>query len=210
MTRLFQRQKAARLAIAAVCVVNGCGPKAAPQVTAIPVPPPYEQKFAAILRLEDERQLRSVSGDLLQLMQDTDPRLRRRAALAAGRVKLPDGIPVLTTLLSSDPDPEVEQMAAFALGLIGDDDGERCARQGAGGSESSHSRSSRRSAWADWPEGVGAGDWRHDGRPLQRGCAERGARRRDRLSRCRRRSRRFDSGCMRWFGSAPTTRWPRP
>jgi cyclophilin family peptidyl-prolyl cis-trans isomerase/HEAT repeat protein len=119
MTRMFQ-QKTAALALAAACVCNGCGPKAAPQVTAIPVPPPYEQKFAAILHLEDERQLRSASGDLLQLMQDSDPRLRRRAALAAGRVKLADGIPVLTTLLSSDPDPEVEQMAAFALGLIGD------------------------------------------------------------------------------------------
>jgi cyclophilin family peptidyl-prolyl cis-trans isomerase/HEAT repeat protein len=84
------------------------------------VPPPYEQKFAALLRLEDERQLRSGGGDLLQLMQDPDPRLRRRAALAAGRVKLPEALPVLTTLLSSDPDPEVEQMAAFAIGLIGD------------------------------------------------------------------------------------------
>jgi cyclophilin family peptidyl-prolyl cis-trans isomerase/HEAT repeat protein len=106
--------------LAAACAFNGCGPKAAPQITPKAVPPSYEQKFAAILHLEDERQLRSTAGDLLLLMQDSDPRLRRRAALAAGRVRLPEGVAGLTTLLSGDPDPEVEQMAAFALGLIGD------------------------------------------------------------------------------------------
>jgi HEAT repeat protein len=43
--------------------------------------------------------------------------MRRRAALAIGRTKLPQGVPLLTPLLSSDPEPEVRQMAAFALGL---------------------------------------------------------------------------------------------
>ena len=119
MTRVFHR-KASALALAAACVLSNCGPKAAPVIIAKPVPPTYVQKFSAILRLEDERQLKSAAGDLLALMQDNEPRIRRRAALATGRVKLPEGIPVLTTLLSSDPDPEVEQMAAFALGLIGD------------------------------------------------------------------------------------------
>lgn len=119
MCRSF-RHPAAVLALATACVAGGCGPKAAPQIIAKPAPPTYEQKFGVILRLEDERQLKSAAGDLLALMQDNDPRIRRRAALATGRVRLPDGIPVLTTILSSDPDPEVEQMAAFALGLIGD------------------------------------------------------------------------------------------
>ncbi len=108
------------LALAAAWALNGCGPKAAPQIAPRVVPPTYEQKFTAILQLEDERQLKSAAGDLLALMQDADPRVRRRAALAAGRVKLADGIPGLTTLLSSDRDPEVVQMGAFALGLIGD------------------------------------------------------------------------------------------
>ena len=36
-----------------------------------------------------------------------------------GRVGLPDGVPPLVALLA-DADPEVRQMAAFALGLIGD------------------------------------------------------------------------------------------
>jgi len=45
--------------------------------------------------------------------------VRRRAALAIGRVGLPDGVPPLVALLA-DSDQEVRQMAAFALGLIGD------------------------------------------------------------------------------------------
>ena len=46
-------------------------------------------------------------------------RVRRRAALALGRVGLPAAIPTLQQALQ-DQEPEVRQMAAFALGLIGD------------------------------------------------------------------------------------------
>ncbi|MGH9385975.1 MAG: HEAT repeat domain-containing protein [Vicinamibacterales bacterium] len=116
MTSVFPRTAA--LALTVAC--SACGPQVAPQIPSKPAPPTYEQKFGVILRLEDERQLRSAAGDLVALMQDADPRLRRRAALAAGRVRLVEASAGLTTLLSSDPDPEVEQMAAFALGLIGD------------------------------------------------------------------------------------------
>jgi cyclophilin family peptidyl-prolyl cis-trans isomerase/HEAT repeat protein len=118
MTRGLHRT--ATLALMATVVLNGCGPKAAPQISAAPAPLTYEQKLGIILQLEDERHLQSQAGDLLALMRDQDPRLRRRAALAAGRVRMVDAIAGLTALLSSDPDPEVEQMAAFALGLIGD------------------------------------------------------------------------------------------
>jgi cyclophilin family peptidyl-prolyl cis-trans isomerase/HEAT repeat protein len=54
------------------------------------------------------------------MLSDKEARVRRRAALAIGRVGLPDGVPPLVSLLASDTDPEVRQMAAFALGLIGD------------------------------------------------------------------------------------------
>jgi HEAT repeat protein/cyclophilin family peptidyl-prolyl cis-trans isomerase len=57
--------------------------------------------------------------DLTRLLADREPRIRRRAALAIGRVGLTDGIPPLVELLS-DAEAEVRQMAAFALGLIGD------------------------------------------------------------------------------------------
>jgi HEAT repeat protein/cyclophilin family peptidyl-prolyl cis-trans isomerase len=54
------------------------------------------------------------------LLKDGEARIRRRAALAVGRTRLPAGVAPLTALLSSDTDPEVRQMAAFAMGLIGD------------------------------------------------------------------------------------------
>jgi cyclophilin family peptidyl-prolyl cis-trans isomerase/HEAT repeat protein len=80
----------------------------------------FEQKMRWILQLEDERQLRGGGGDLLTLLTDQEARVRRRSALALGRVRLPEAIPSLTTMLQSEADPEVKQMAAFALGLIGD------------------------------------------------------------------------------------------
>ena len=57
--------------------------------------------------------------DLTVLVTDSEARIRRRAALAIGRVGLPAGVqPLVATL--SDSDPDVREMAAFALGLIGD------------------------------------------------------------------------------------------
>ena len=118
-----------------------------------PPPPPaptisFEQKMAWILQLEDQRLLRlppppapvevpvkqgrrpivappapSSSPDLVVLVRDAEPRLRRRAALAIGRVRLKEGVqPLVGTL--SDTDPDVRAMAAFALGLIGDSSAE--------------------------------------------------------------------------------------
>jgi len=96
-----------------------------------------------ILRLEDQRILRespppppaevvTVKGrkpapppppvaypDLINLLNDSEARIRRRAALAIGRVGLPAGVQPLVPKLS-DSDPDVREMAAFALGLIGD------------------------------------------------------------------------------------------
>ena len=57
--------------------------------------------------------------DLVRLVGDEEARVRRRAALALGRVGLRDAEQPLVRLLA-DLDPEVRQMAAFALGLIGD------------------------------------------------------------------------------------------
>ena len=99
--------------------------------------------MATILRLEDARILRepppsipppeprnrrereaaaaaaAARPDLVKMLTDREARIRRRAALAIGRVGLRDGIAPLEGLLA-DADPEVRQMAAFATGLIGD------------------------------------------------------------------------------------------
>jgi len=58
--------------------------------------------------------------DLIGALSSTDARVRRRAALAVGRVGLAEGVAPLAQLLGREGDPEVRQMAAFALGLIGD------------------------------------------------------------------------------------------
>jgi hypothetical protein len=119
------------LVLAAGCAASA-PPPAAPVVT-------YEQKMAWILRLEDQRLLRDpqppveepppttaargaavapTAPDLVRLLADGEARIRRRAALAIGRVGLPEGIPPLIEVLASDAEPEVRQMAAFAIGLL--------------------------------------------------------------------------------------------
>jgi len=60
-----------------------------------------------------------VIADLTTLASDSDPRIRRRAALAIGRVGLAEGAGAVKPLLA-DADPDVRQMAAFALGLLAD------------------------------------------------------------------------------------------
>ena len=109
--------------------------------------PTFEQKSAWILRLEDQRILRdsapavapppppaaargrtappaqaaapAPTADLVRLLGDEEARIRRRAALAIGRVGLAEGVAALVPVLN-DAEAEVRQMAAFALGLIGD------------------------------------------------------------------------------------------
>ncbi|HET9704832.1 MAG TPA: HEAT repeat domain-containing protein [Vicinamibacterales bacterium] len=99
----------------------GCASTPAPAPDpAAPVQAAFEQKMRWILQLEDQRLLRGSGGDLTTLVTDAAPRVRRRAALAIGRVRLPEGVAALTGVLQADADPEVRQMAAFALGLIGD------------------------------------------------------------------------------------------
>ena len=130
-----------RISVFAVVVAaawaGGCA--SAPKPIQSPEPT-YEQKLAAILRLEDQRLLRAPAvapppvpagragsvvaaapppPDLLQWLHDPEARVRRRVALAVGRVGLAEGAAPLAALLR-DPEAEVRQMAAFALGLLQD------------------------------------------------------------------------------------------
>jgi len=102
----------------------------------------WDDKLAWILRLEDQRLLREPNPpapivlrpatrrlpaivaplpptDLIRLLGDPEARVRRRAALALGRVGLKDAVAPLSGLLA-DEEIEVRQMAVFALGLLAD------------------------------------------------------------------------------------------
>jgi HEAT repeat protein/cyclophilin family peptidyl-prolyl cis-trans isomerase len=122
-------------------LVGGC---ASVRLTPPPAPAApvitYAQKLSWILRLEDQRVLRDpiaprqprgAAGvvdtvaappvaDLIALVADADPRVRRRAAQAIGRVGLGAGVRPLVVALTADREPEVRQMAAFSLGLLRD------------------------------------------------------------------------------------------
>ena len=132
------------IAAASLVVLSACVSTPPPKLPEAPQVP-EQQKMAWILQLEDQRLLRldlpappppppPVKGkkpapvvtpppsslpDLSVLVRDRDARVRRRAALAIGRVKSKAGVPLLVSALP-DTDPDVRAMAAFALGLIGD------------------------------------------------------------------------------------------
>ena len=131
------------MGIALICGACATAPPAPPPAAVVKPPVvTWEEKLGWILRLEDQRILRDPNpqapqilvpaaqgrpaivappppSDLLRLLTDEEGRTRRRAALAIGRVGLPEGVPGLQQALM-DPELEVRQMAAFALGLIGD------------------------------------------------------------------------------------------
>jgi len=75
------------------------------------------EKMTRLLALEDTRS--SGGGELERYLKDPQAGVRRRAALAAGRIGDPAPLPALIELMN-DGVAEVRQMAAFALGLIGD------------------------------------------------------------------------------------------
>src|SRR6266705_4754563 len=68
-----------------------------------------------IIRAEDERRW---NDHLRALLSDKNARVRKRAALAAGRIGDERAVPVLVDLLKQDRDNDVRQMAAFAIGEI--------------------------------------------------------------------------------------------
>ena len=89
----------------------------APSPVAPPSPSARLDKMARILALEDARS--PGDGELERALADPDRGVRRRAALAAGRIGDGSLVPALLPRLA-DGEPEVRQMAAFALGLIAD------------------------------------------------------------------------------------------
>lgn len=76
------------------------------------VPPPT---LLQIVKAEDERRW---DDGLRSLLSSPNTAIRKRAALAAGRIGNEDAVKALTPLLEKDNDVSVRAMAAFALGEI--------------------------------------------------------------------------------------------
>jgi HEAT repeat protein/cyclophilin family peptidyl-prolyl cis-trans isomerase len=144
MTRVLRRLSLAGGAVTLSALVLTAACKTTPEPPTAPTVS-YEQKMAWVFQLEDQRLLRlpeppppaptpqenkrrrpplvvpppSSKPDLSILVKDADPRVRRRAALALGRVRLTEGLkPLVATL--ADTDVEVRSTAAFAIGLLGE------------------------------------------------------------------------------------------
>jgi len=80
--------------------------------------PPDATPEGRILMLEDQRVLDLEDGfpDLKHYLKSSDPDVRARAALAAGRIRDPGAVPLLRRALRADQ-PRVRRAAAFALGV---------------------------------------------------------------------------------------------
>jgi cyclophilin family peptidyl-prolyl cis-trans isomerase/HEAT repeat protein len=70
-----------------------------------------------LLRITQSEDERRWDNDLRSLLAHRNAAIRKRAALAAGRIGNEDSVSALTTLLK-DADPSVRAMAAFALGEV--------------------------------------------------------------------------------------------
>src|SRR4030095_5363153 len=76
--------------------------------------------YPKIIQLEDER---SITSDLVEMLQPMHGGARRRAIRALGRIGYPSGLAALMDILISDQnpenrDPEMRALAAFSLGQI--------------------------------------------------------------------------------------------
>jgi cyclophilin family peptidyl-prolyl cis-trans isomerase/HEAT repeat protein len=94
---------------------TGSAPAAAPRPAARPAGNPRAMSAEVVFATT----LPPPFG-LDRMIADPDARIRRRSALAIGRVGLRGGVRLLLPPLASDAEPEVRQMAAFALGLLKD------------------------------------------------------------------------------------------
>jgi len=95
-------------AVTFVCLLLAATGLAQKQLTHQPI-------AVTIVQAEDERRW---SDDLMQLLSNQSPVVRKRAALAAGRIGDEGAVRSLTNVLERDTDTSVRAMAAFALGEI--------------------------------------------------------------------------------------------
>jgi cyclophilin family peptidyl-prolyl cis-trans isomerase/HEAT repeat protein len=113
-----------RPSIAALLLAAACAPAATPGPAGSPAPAAAARAQASdpavaarLLHLEDRREYDAAA--LESAAASARPADRRRAALAAGRIRDRRAVPLLGRMLA-DADSGVAATAAFALGLVGD------------------------------------------------------------------------------------------
>lgn len=74
--------------------------------------------LSVLLRITQAEDERRWDGDLRGLLSNRSAAIRKRAALAAGRIGNEDSVPALVNLMKLDTDASVRAMAAFALGEV--------------------------------------------------------------------------------------------
>ena len=86
-------------------------------------PASFAQKQSILLQIVKAEDERRWDDDLRKLLSNANPMIRKRAALAAGRIGNEDAVGALTKLLEKDADPGVRAMAAFSLGEVESESG---------------------------------------------------------------------------------------
>ena len=100
-------KRAAFVLICSLALISVCTPLTFSQVP-LPV-------LLRITQAEDERRW---DNELRGLLSNRSAAIRKRAALAAGRIGNEDSVLALANLMKLDTDPSVRAMAAFALGEV--------------------------------------------------------------------------------------------
>jgi cyclophilin family peptidyl-prolyl cis-trans isomerase/HEAT repeat protein len=120
---LRRARRQALAPFASAMLLGGCaastaaGPTPSATVEPMAVPAELAPAAAALLRLEDRREWDSTV--IASAARSPAALVRRRAALAAGRIGDARALPLLVSLLA-DADTGTAANAAFALGLLGD------------------------------------------------------------------------------------------
>lgn len=78
----------------------------------------FAQNAATLLKIVKAEDERRWDADLRDLFSSRNAQVRKRAALAAGRIGDESALDALTNLLEKDADPTVRAMAAFAIGEV--------------------------------------------------------------------------------------------
>ncbi len=117
-SQTFPFQRAGAIYLACLFVLAGFTESFAQESSTTKKPLPNQVPRNILLRIIEAEDKRFWNNDLEDLLLNQNSAVRRRAALAAGRIGDERAVAALISLLGKDQDDEVRAMAAFALGEV--------------------------------------------------------------------------------------------